>query len=355
MMAVDYSNWADLTRAVLYRPPMDNFFSSNFFKKEEITHTGLVIIEQDEVSKTGVARFVVKDQPAHILTKLGKGTRYLSVPEMKEKMIFSIGEFEQMKKLGGGLIEKESDDDRPSEWQKYVLRHTFILKDRAERRYEMMCAMALTQGKIDVTEEGVDYKADFGFVDGVHYIENSSTEQWDDAEANPIMEFRKMKLEISRRTGSSDIIIIMGREAAELYISHPTVMKYLQQLNYPVGTVKPFKDLTGIGGFVQHVLPDGTPIYEYSQTYVDSLGQTREMFDPKICMAVTLSGDYRKYKGVIHKFRKGSFDIEKGAVEYLAEIQQNEDRTAGYFQLHSKVMPAIINPDSILIKKVIAG
>lgn len=354
-MPADYRKWADLTKAVIYRPPMEKFFSTNFFKREEITQTGLVVIEQEEVSNAGVARFIVRDQPAHILSKLGKGTRYLSVPETKEKYIFTISEFEQLRVLGGGLIEKDSDDNRPSEWDKFVLRHTFILKDRAERRYEMMCAMALTQGKIDVTEEGVEYKADFGFVDGTHYIENAAAARWSADTADPLMEFRKMKMNISRRTGLSDIIIIMGTEAAEYYLNHKTVLAKLQQLNYPVGTVKPFQDLKGRGGFIQHVLPDGTPIYEYSDTYIDSLGVTKHMFDPKMVMAVSLSGDYRKYKGVIHKFKKDSFAVEKGSVEYLAEMIQNEDRTAGFFQLHSKVMPAVINPNTIEIHKVLAG
>lgn len=349
----DFNNYKHLTQAVNLIPPQDNFFSKNFFKKREVSYADKVVIGKEALAPSGVARFKNKEHSAAILTKLGGETLNFVLAETHEKYIFSADEFANMKTLGSGFINGASSD-RLAEWNKFVLKHAGLLKERVERRFEMLCAQAISTGEISVTENGITYSADFGFEENKHYYDVAGV-YFSVTTKDPLASIRNWIKSVKRKSGLNDIVVIMGESAADAYMAHEKVTNSLNLLNYPVGQLKPFQSISGFGGDMIHMLPGGWPIYEYKNVYVDAEAVVTDMVDPKVVIVAALSGDYRKYAGVINKFKPNSTDIDQSAVEMLSELRQNEDRTEAYISLRAKLLPVILNPDSIEVHKVLAG
>jgi len=352
-MSVNYENYRDLTKAVQSMTPLSLFLTKTFFSKAMVSYTGNIVVAKNTAAGQGVAKFALADAVPQNVSALGEDAKIFSLPVTKEQMIFSINEFQNLKTVGNTI--DGAGSDRLSAFNEYVLRNQKILRERTERRFEMLAASILETGKFEVTEDGVKHSLDFGFVDGTHYTALSGANLWSADTANPFQQLSGWIKDVQRKGGATVSHIIMGSSAAEYFLNQKLVKEKLNLLNYQVGTATPFAGGADIatGGWLIGRLPNGIPIYEYSQQYVDASGDTKEMFDPKKVMVISAQGQYQKVKGSIYRFKQDAIEVDTPMIEYYARIKTNEERTVGKFMLDWSAVPALLNPDTIKVIQVL--
>lgn len=352
-MSVNYENYRDLTKAVQSMTPLSLFMTKTFFSKSMVSYTGNIVVAKNKAVGAGVAKFALADAVPQNISAVGEDAKLFSLPITKEQMIFTVGEYQNMKTVGNTI--DGAGSDRLSAFDEYVLRNTKILRERTERRFEQLAAKILETGKFEVTEDGVKYALDFGFVENTHYAALSGANLWSTDTADPFKQIYGWIKDVQRKGGATVTHIIMGSSAAEYFLNQKLVKEKLNLLNYQVGQATPFAGGADIatGGWLIGRLPNGIPIFEYSQQYVDASGNTQEMFDPKKVMVISSQGQYQKVKGAIYRFKQDAIEIDTPMIEYFARIKTNEEKTAGKFMLDWSAVPALLNPDTIKVVQVL--
>ena len=355
-MALNYENYQELTLFTKKIPGLDPFLSKNYFSK--VLHkssVGKVVLEKEAFSHLGIAKLAEKNARANVLAKTGSKEAFVfELPMTKEVVPFSVYEYEQMKAPLGKFI-NVSDADRTSQWDDYVAKHMKLLKERTERKYEVMCGQALTTGKIGFTEGGTTWELDFGFEDDVNLIELTNTDLWSNAAADIVEQLITWITDLQIRSGMSVGSIIMGKEAAKALRASEKYQKKLGTLNYPVGKIEPYLAIAKGWGATAWQQINGIPIYIYSQKYKDESGTLTDIFDPKkIVLLADNNPALGKVQGIMSRFKDGdSFQMDMSAVEYLAMIDKSKDKSYAEYQLNWSANPMIFDADGITSVKVL--
>ena len=356
-MAVNYESWYDLTKAVELMKPMATYFKDTFFSKSNISYNGFAVFEKSEKTDS-VARFVIKDQNGRLVKKSGKQAIGFKLPTTKERMSFSIHEYNEFKTLGTKMINIGSQPSEKNEaFNQWVLSNFSTLKERVIRRQEQMCVEALTTGKLSIVDDDVTYEIDYDMPEA-NFITAAAAAKWSADTSNPIEDIIKYTRLISKKTGVTVDKVIMGTAAATAYRNNKTVKEQLNLLNYQVGSLQPTNaaNIT-VGALSLGRLPSGIELIEYTQSYTDYTGTTKEMFDSNSIMLASSQsasrGFYEYTKGVINRFKKGTVEPDTPSVEFRAEVLTNEDNSVGTFQLEHCSMPIVKVPESIVIVKVV--
>lgn len=350
MATPTYEDYFELSQAVSQLKPVSTFLKETFFKSEFTTPYETVAFEIESATD-GLAHVVLKDAPARAVAKDTKIAKHYNLIRTKEKINFSVKEFEELRRLGSA-----TNQDRLSEYDQYVLKHMQKLRDRAARREEQFCASALSTGKITITEDDVLYEIDFGYTSNQSKT-LSATAKWNASTGDPHETIIEYQRTIAERTGLKADIVIMGKQAATDFRSNPIALSKLDNLNYRVGQVAPFAASgLGVGGILIGVLPDGTQLYEYNQVYTNYSGASTAMFNTnQIIVTSSSAAMYMEYVyGTIHRFDPNNttnFNIQS-TPKMRADIYKNQDGSNGIFQLETIGLPIIKSPDPIIVATV---
>ena len=203
-------------------------------------------------------------------------------------------------------------------------------------REQIACSI-LTTGKFTYDAGGVTYSADFGFESGKHLITLASGEKWDATGVKITNQIRKWRRAIAQRSGYNADLLLLGTDAADLFLSNEEVRKIFDTNNYRVGAVE-MTGKIGVGGTYLGTFL-GMEVYEVSQLYNND-GVDAEMFDKTKAVVIASNADslithvapiYRTDGNVVAEFYVQSVEAgDKTRVEWLIE---------------SKAMPAVHEPD----------
>jgi hypothetical protein len=356
-MAISMENYATLTKAVNLAKPVSTFVKDTFFKQQKTSFEDVIYFERTEATD-GLASLNILDGPAKLVGKSTKTITTAKLISTYEKMTFTIKEYNDMKKLGGMLIDNETDGGKTTEFNKWVLQETLKLRDRVVRRQEQLCVEAMATGAISVTEGGVTHAVNYNFPSANKPGLIAAADRWSATTSNPIEQIRKFSKVISKKTGSKVDTVIMGSDAADAFMKHATILDGLDKNNFKMGSLEATATANAmVGATFIMTLPGGINLYEYAQEYTNAAGSTANMLDSKgVILASTQgvgAGAFEYVNGVIHRFGNNSANIVSSRALY-ANTRTSDDGKFVIFELESKGLPLIKVPEFIYTYSVIA-
>lgn len=355
----NYEKPMELTAAVQLKKALSPFLKDTFFTNQKTNSTGFVAYEK-VTSSDGIARLIGKGDPAYNIKKGTRSAVSFQLPTSKEKITFTTKEYEDYKLLGAGVIESGSTNPTVSAFDEFMLNNVDELKRRALRLQELMCAQALNAGKIDMIIDGKQFTVDFGFTSGATgQIRTALTGDalWSASTSDPLKNIRQWSTQISKGTGYSADILILGETVAESFVSNTSIKAALDNLNYKAGSLSAMAGANSMfGGNYIMTLPNGIEVWSYIQEYTDASGSTQQMITKTNAILTSRAAAkdiFEFHKGTISRYAQGTANGMQRAVEFYADVMTNEDGSAKTFQLEHTSLPIIKIPEGIVICKVV--
>jgi hypothetical protein len=241
---------------------------------------------------------------------------------------------------------------------KHIAREILDLKERVINRREEMACSILNTGKISVAQDNVEFEYDFGFkndtlANGGHLISNAtSATKWNDGTSVDIIgNIREWKRAISRRSGLSADVCILGENASDAFIKDEKIQEMLDNNNLRVGRLDLNKDQVEGGTYIGRFL--GIDFYEYTQEYSIDDTTTANLVDPNKAIMFSTKVQSMLHYGPIYRIDEASKKQKIYNVEFLLEPDVVKKVSLSW-KLEQKSIPVIDDPDAVISATVIA-
>lgn len=345
-MAIDVFDWRSLTEAVNKIAPANTFLINNIFTNV-VNHASEKIDIEIISGKKKLAKFVNKGEEPQVVGKTDVMAKTITLPRIYEAKVFSADELAAMKDLGNFYVGNAEDVVVSSEKRKLV--EIADLDDRLNRRIEQMGAVALSQGKITVSQPNLNFEIDFEFEDGTHLKTLTGTDKWDQSTANIMKDIRNWARQIYNLSGKNATMCLLGTNASQLFINNSKVQTVFNNWNYITGKL----DLTQPAQSGAYYLGRawGMDFYEYSLPYVDDDGNEQEAFGQNRVVLLAVDSNFRLHYGPIFRIDdSGTLTITNNKAMFA---NLNERKTVLEWSLESKPLPAVHNPDQVISVQVV--
>ena len=300
------------------------------------------VIDIEIRTGTGNLAAIVGDaDDAAAVNKAVRAVKTYKLPRIYEKKIFTASELGRFTDVG--LI-YGSVDDKERAKAKLLADELLDLKDRVLRRREQIACSILTTGKFTYDAGGVTYSADFGFESGKHLITLASGEKWDATGVKIVNQILKWRRAIAQRSGYNADLLLLGTDAADLFLANEEVRKIFDTNNYRVGAAE-LTGKVGVGGTYLGTFL-GMEVYEVSQLYNND-GADAEMFDKTKAVVIASNAD-SLITHVAPIYRTDGNIV----AEFYVQSVETGDKTRVEWLIESKAMPAVHEPDVLVSVKV---
>lgn len=209
------------------------------------------------------------------------------------------------------------------------------LRRRLRRKYELMAIEALTTGKLAVKGDGVNFEVDYEY-DADNIVTLSGTDIWSDSGAEVYSQLKDWAVDIQRRSGYNTDTVVLGKEAAKLFVKNAEVKEYLDNRRYQMGDVAPGRlpgGVTYIGRF-----PEFGEVYGYHWATVDDGGELISAFPDYGCyVGCSDAVNWRLYGPV------PSFTAPRYTEEY-PDVFDQKDPEQRWTRLRSTFIPGLVQP-----------
>lgn len=328
------------------RVPPRTFLRDTFFSNVVTSiakHVDIDVIKH----KRRLAPFVSPKMEGKVVGREGFKTYTYTPPYIKQKMTTDAADF--FKRMPGETI--YGPGDGPAQRAAAQLgRDLLTLEEMIVRREEWMAAQVLDTGAVTVTGDGIADTIDY-LMSATHKITLTSTALWTDTTgvANPLNDLRVWKRLISKDSGLSPDIVIMGQDVLEPFLQNTYVKaRLVNNFRGDFGTLAPKKLDQGVTWIA--TFPElGIEIYTYDEWYLDPTdGTTLTPMVPlnKIWMGAR-SARCTMHYGAIQ-------DLEAmSPVARFPKSWQTTDPSARWVMLQSAPLPAMHQPDGFLTAQVI--
>ncbi len=168
---------------------------------------------------------------------------------------------------GEELYSGRSPNDRATA---IVAQDLYELDKEITRREEVMCAQALTTGKIVIKGEGVDDSLDFwAELDEADKPKATVSTLWSSASADPLADLRGFARQIATASGKTPVEIIAGSKAVDALIDRlKGDATAFNSRRIDLGEIKPAEFADGVSYVGALRLPN-LDVYTYDEVYYD--------------------------------------------------------------------------------------
>ena len=344
---IDIFEARSLTNAINRVKVVEPFVLNICFKNRQF-HTADKIDIEIITGSDKLAQFVNQYEGALPIKKLSKSIKTLTLPRTFEKKIFTAMELANYQSIGNVYVSSPEDKTRLA--NQMILQELEELKNRIIRRREQMACEGLSTGKIEISQDNIDFSVSFEFENNVHLVTLGAAAKWSETTAKPLVNLRNWKRDIMKRCGVNADTLILGSEAADAFLSSDSVKKELDTNNNKVGVIDLNQTATRSGIFIGRIM--GIDIYEYNQQYTKPDNTTADMIDPKkAIMVASQSPGFRIHFGPIYRIENGNLKIYQN--ELLVETNTNEDKTALDWKVEQKSLPTIHEPNAVISATVV--
>jgi len=343
---MDMFSIRSLLAAVYYMKKPTTFLLELFFKVVEPVESDTIDVD---IVRNGeqMAVFSSPLVEGRVVKKEGFVTSTFKPPYLKEKiallpqdllirdpgqMIYTIGsnrEARIMKTLGENLN---------------------TLMQRFTRREEWMAAQALTVGSMNIIGEGVNRNIDFNMLN-THKVVLTLTDLWSDiVNSNPIKDIKDWVQLILDDSGLVADKVVMGKTALAAFLSHPLVLKALDNRRLNVGTIAP--DLMNNGAQkIADWFDPNVEIWTYVGKYIDPADGVKKPLLPDNAVLIGASAARcERHFAMIQDLDLGV----NAAVQYFPKSWKTDDPSAQWVMLQSAPLPIPHQIDGFVIAKVLA-
>lgn len=244
-------------------PRVNTFFRDTFFRTVKPQYTEKVKVDFVK-GKRKIAPFVNLKDKARVVEKRGYITDEFETPMIKVKDVTTIEDM--LKRLPGELLQNSGITPYDRGIQ-LMAEQMSEFNDMITRREEWMCVKAMTEGKIPVIGEGVNYEIDFGFT-------NKSTVStlWDatDKVPTPYQDLQTAVLACKQNGYRTPDICVMDRKAWNAFLMATKKDEFYKQQPqlFDLVTVKPERRTDAVT-FMGRLKDPDLDIYVYDEWVVD--------------------------------------------------------------------------------------
>jgi hypothetical protein len=339
MAALDQFTPRSLTTAINEIPAVVTFLRSLVFKTPRQSFTEVTDLEI-VTGKRRVAHFVSAGREAIVVDKKGMKIISFRIPQIREKKPFQASKL--LREKSSGVSPYVNAGDLQAAAQQLAATELQEFKDAYARTGEMMCAQALA-GKITITKDDGDLEVDFA-LDSDHKPTLTTTARWGQSAANIIKNLRDWKKLIAQTSGYAPDTVILGTDAATLFLQDEKVQKMLDLKNVQAGLiVLDASNPQFLGAFM------GLKFYQYDEGYVNDAGTFVPFVGTNACIMVATGAPFNFWNGPID-------DLDAGLVpkEFFSKTFRESDPSIDWLLAATAPLPMIHNANA-LVSATIAG
>lgn len=347
-MPVNLYNPQTMMRAMERMAPVNTFFRSTFFTREETFPTETVQADFTKGNRR-IAPFVHPKIGGKTVENQGYSTNTFRPPLVAPDIITDVDDL--MKRAAGEpLYGGMSPEERAAI---KLGKDLAKLDEMITRREEWMCAQALVTGKIPVIGEGLNYEIDFQFTNKETL---SGTNLWSNPESDPIADLEIWYRQVQIKGLVNPDVCIMASDVVAKFIDHPKVKEQLDVRNYKLAIIEP-KQLPNGVTYVGTIHKLGLDIYQYNEWYLDDFTDpTKEETKPLILngnvLLLSTRANYSMLYAVIVLMDDNDqfYSVETSRAPYTWTEKKPPRR---FLQIQSKPLPVPHEVDSWFVAKVL--
>lgn len=286
-----------LLAAIEQAKPARRFLVNTFFSNTETSLTEAVDFDVvDGVRK--LAPFVHPLHEGKPVDRQGFEAKTFKPPYIKELRQIRPGDL--FARLAGEAIYAQmSPEQRLAEILRRDMEDAI---ETIERREEWMAAQILATGSVHVQGEGVDAVINFGRHSD-HTVALGAGVRWNEETGTPLANVRAWRRMISRRTGLTAGIGILGSDALEAFLENEQVTTQMDLLRQQQGQINLAELPEGVT-FVGN-LP-GIQLFAYDEWYVDPAdGDEKPMIGAKDIIIGAANSQATRHYGAIQDLEAG--------------------------------------------------
>lgn len=222
----------------MYEP--DTFIRKTFFNSSRSTGTDVIAWDYVRGNKQ-LAQITNANAQARVMKRDGYKTHFINSVHTKEKILATPNE--AVNRLMGQNIFVTQGDAISKRVANILNDDLKILTDRVIRRQEQLCAMAFTEGKLEIHSEDVDFTLDYNMP-----ADNKKEAQtkWNQATADPLDDIQELSNTIYIESGEQPNILLVGQDACNELLKNKQYLKYLDTRRVDFGEVRPEKRESGV-------------------------------------------------------------------------------------------------------------
>jgi hypothetical protein len=265
-------------------PLVHTFLRDTFFTARDYPPTPLIEFDFRR-GRRKMAPFVAPLIGGKLMERQGFETRFFRAPRIAPVRALRTPDLEA-RLPGESIYSGRSPADRAAE----LLAQDAVFCDEAiTRREEWMCRNVLVNGKITVT-------ADTGYSSVIDFTETSlgagtannhdiPAVKWDVASgSDPLADLEASRLATIKASGVSPNVVLMGANAAKVFIRNPQVAQLLDKMRYTIATIQPIIQDASV--VIIGRVP-GMEIYEYAEYFEDDAGNLFPMLPDNFVMLLS--------------------------------------------------------------------
>ena len=278
-----------LAEVVRTTPPVHTFLRDRFFPRVKPFHTKEVDIDIVKGNRK-MAAFIHPLIGGEVVQSEGYETKSYKAPLVNPVTITTADQFlERMP--GEDMYSGRTPAERAAE--KLVEEYN-MLNDMTTRREEWMAAQVLTTGQLKVKGKGVNEVIDFGFTNKVAL---EGTAQWGKSAAKPWENLCAWKQQVSRNGFANANIIIMGKAAANYFMSDSKIKEMMDNRRFDVGAMAP-RELEGGVTYYGYLNLPGVQIYGYDEVYLDDESkETKPLIPDNMVLMIPTNANFMRAYG----------------------------------------------------------
>ena len=291
-MDVDMFKPRTLTEAILKIRPTNTFFLDRFFGRT-LTHNTLAIDVDVWKGKRKVAPYSRVGSKSTPLERQAFTTTPMNIPYIKLSRSLEPVQC-LLRTPGEAIYSSRTPADRAREQLAMDLED---LNNAIKRAEELQAAQALVNGVAIIKGEEIDAEADYGR-SGSHAYTVSTL--WTAAGSDPGADLDAAALRISKDSGLTANVAVMGASALAAFLKHDLVRDQLDTANGFYGSIN--ADKPAFNGATYYGRFRGLEIWGYNEWYLDDADNTEKPLVPvdKVLVASTQARNWRHYGPIMH-------------------------------------------------------
>jgi hypothetical protein len=263
-------------------PLVHTFLRDTFFGDRQYPPTSLIEFDFRR-GRRKMAPFVAPLIGGKLMERQGFETRFFRAPRIAPVRGLRTPDLES-RLMGENIYSARSPADRAAE---LLAEDAIYCDDAITRREEWMCRNVLVNGKITVVADtGYQMVIDFTQTSGAAAVNHDiPAVKWDVASgSDPLADLEASRLNTIKASGVSPNVVLMGANAAKVFIRNPQVAALLDKMRYTIATVEPIIQDPAV---VRIGKVPGMEIYEYAEYFEDDTGTLFPMLPDNFVMLLS--------------------------------------------------------------------
>lgn len=354
----NFLGWAFLTGAINEVKPAASFLTNLFFPQRRTVPTETIEMSYIDGDRK-LAPFVMVNGEA--VSVAGRTHRFANVmaPNIRIKRPMEAYEFLLRRQPGTQVF--VTGNDVLSSYRQALADDVSIMADLISNRIEWMCSEMAVKAKLSfaVSEQDnfqvtIPRAAALGGNTGVALTGNnrwghtfSGATFTEGTTSDPVYDFGQAKYELSKY-GVVPTIAVMGRRAAQAFMSHSKVRELMDYARLTAGTLT-YQNQFIEQGAIPYGVFAGIQVWEYSRTYVNDAGSEVPFLGED--MVIFLSADAQANNVLYFGAIPDHDAIEGGLLqtEIFSKSWMEKDPSIRVQLAHTRPLPVPRRPNTVYV------